>query len=317
MDATNAYIALGKRILRMPKGPSRTVPTYDLFGGMMEFDLAESFPALLCKRVPLKTAFGEMLWMISGSTNINDLHKPEFGRGEIWDDDQAKFAARYEASRESWRRPLEAGDLGHVYGEQWRRFSGIDSLASNYDTMMPRGVDQLKALVDTLRREPSSRRAVVTAFNPAIQTPELAALPPCHMMFQASASHGVMDLMIMQRSADYLLGLPFNIANYALMTHMLADLLGMPAGRLIHVYGSAHIYETHEEKCREMFANWNDKSNPAHGIKLELRIAPGNRNYLDDYKLADFSVVSVADGTSDGRAYRDLGLPEYKVPLHT
>lgn len=311
MDATNAYIALGKRILRMPKGPSRTVPTYDLFGGMMEFDLAESFPALLCKRVPLKTAFGEMLWMISGSTNINDLHKPEFGRGEIWDDDQAKFATR--------RPTIQNGELGHVYGRQWRAFTGVDVLTppGSVETVVTREIDQLNALVDTLRREPSSRRAVVTAFNPAIQTPELAALPPCHMMFQASASHGVMDLMIMQRSADYLLGLPFNIANYALMTHMLADLLGMPAGRLIHVYGSAHIYETHEEKCREMFANWNDKSNPAHGIKLELRIAPGNRNYLDDYKLADFSVVSVADGTSDGRAYRDLGLPEYKVPLHT
>jgi len=337
MEATEEYITIGRELLACEPVPSRTVDCRSAFGKMLIFDLSASFPAVLCKRVALKKAFGELLWMIAGETDAAVLHDPKYGDSKIWDADAAAFSKRLEARWESfppseslralWETPSRVGspiqqfttDLGYVYGTQWRSFTGVDTRAwlAGDTTKAVHMMDQLKELVDLLRREPSSRRAMVTSYNPALQLDgSLAALPPCHTQFQVSASRGNMHLKIDQRSADYLLGLPFNVVNYALMAHMLAELLAVPVGNMYHTLGDYHVYENHADTVRDMIEAWDAprrvRSQMGSDLTLKLQIAPGTREYLWDFKLEDFSVIE----TSTGTRYEDLGLPLFTGALN-
>lgn len=190
--------------------------TIAVFGQRIEYDLREGFPLITTKKVHFKSVVAELLWMLRGQTNIKQLH--EWGC-TIWDE---------------WAD--ENGELGPVYGSQWRNFGGF-------------GVDQINQLVNGIKNDPSGRRHVVSAWNP-VDIPEMA-LPPCHMFFQCYASNdGYLDLQIYQRSADMFLGVPFNIASYALLLEILANHTKRTARKLVWVGGDCHIYNNHLEQVR-------------------------------------------------------------------
>ena len=202
------------------------VGTRGLFGHQMRFDLQKGFPVVTTKKIHLKSVIHELLWFISGETNIRYLQENGV---KIWDE---------------WAD--ENGDLGPVYGCQWRNWRSWDS---------PNGkaIDQLSGVIDSLKTNPYSRRHVVTAWNPA-DVPEMA-LPPCHLLFQFHVTPqedgpGLLSCQLYQRSADIFLGVPFNIASYALLTHMVAQVCGLGVKDFVHTLGDAHIYSNHFEQVR-------------------------------------------------------------------
>ena len=208
--------------------PDRTgTGTRALFGLQMRFDLADGFPIVTTKRVSFETIKAELLWFISGSSDVNDLQR--LG-AHIWD---ANATADY------WKPKARfAGDVGRIYGVQWRGWRATDG----------REIDQLAEAIRLIREEPYSRRIVVTAWNPG----ELAemALPPCHAFFQFFVAHDTLSLQMYQRSCDLFLGVPFNISSYALLLHMVAQVTGLRPGEFVHTLGDAHIYHSHFPQVR-------------------------------------------------------------------
>ncbi len=193
--------------------------TRSVFGWQMRFALGESFPLLTTKRLHLKSIIYELLWFLRGDTNVGWLQE----RGvTIWDE---------------WADP--AGDLGPVYGYQWRHWKSADG----------REIDQIRQVLESLRTRPDSRRHVVTAWNPA--DVDRMALPPCHALFQFYVAEGRLSCQLYQRSADLFLGVPFNIASYALLTLMVAQVSGLAPGEFVHTMGDAHLYENHLDQARE------------------------------------------------------------------
>src|SRR5687767_287946 len=188
------------------------------FGAQMRFDLADGFPLLTTKKLHLRSIVHELLWFLAGETNVRSLH--EHGV-TIWDE---------------WAD--ETGDLGPVYGRQWRAWGAADG----------RQVDQIARLVEGLRRDPDSRRHVVSAWN--VGELERMRLAPCHALFQLWAGGGRLSLQLYQRSADVFLGVPFNIASYALLLLMLAQVTGLRPGEFVHTLGDAHLYLNHLEQAR-------------------------------------------------------------------
>ena len=191
--------------------------TLSVFGHQMRFDLSEGFPLVTTKKVHMKSVIHELLWFLKGETNIAYLRQNGV---RIWDE---------------WAD--ERGDLGPVYGHQWRSWP-----ARNGET-----IDQIAALVEMIRRTPDSRRLLVTAWNPA--DVDRMALPPCHCLFQFYVAEGRLSCQLYQRSADIFLGVPFNIASYALLTLMLAQVTGLKPGEFIHTLGDAHLYSNHLEQA--------------------------------------------------------------------
>jgi thymidylate synthase len=198
--------------------PDRTgVGTYSVFGRQLRFNLDEGFPLVTTKKVHLKSIIHELLWFLKGETNVRYLHEHKV---TIWDE---------------WAD--SSGELGPVYGKQWRRWEG------------PRGqVDQIKRAVETIKNNPSSRRIVVVSFNPA-DLPEVAP-PACHTLFQFYVAGDRLSLQLYQRSADLMLGVPFNIASYALLLMMVAQVTGLRAHEFVHTFGDVHIYSNHVEGAR-------------------------------------------------------------------
>ena len=197
--------------------PDRTgTGTRAIFGHQMRYDLADGFPILTTKKVHLKSIIHELLWFLKGETNIAYLK--EHGVS-IWDE---------------WAD--EDGNLGPVYGAQWRRWIGKDGIE----------IDQIVNLINTLRTSPYSRRMLVSAWNPS--EVDQMALPPCHALWQCAVLDGRLHLQLFQRSADVGLGLPFNVASYALLAMMLAQVTGLQPGEFIHTLGDAHIYSNHMDK---------------------------------------------------------------------
>ena len=190
--------------------------TIGVFGYQMRFDLAEGFPLLTTKKVHLKSIIYELLWFLSGDTNIKYLKDHGVS---IWDE---------------WAD--ENGDLGPVYGHQWRSWGAPDG----------RTIDQISMVIDQIRHHPDSRRILVSAWNPA--EVDRMALPPCHCLFQFYVADGRLSCQLYQRSADVFLGVPFNIASYALLTLMLAQVCGLQPGEFIHTTGDTHIYRNHFEQ---------------------------------------------------------------------
>ena len=192
--------------------------TLSVFGHQMRFDLDAGFPLVTTKKLHLKSIIHELLWFLAGDTNVKYLRD----RGvTIWDD---------------WAD--ERGDLGPVYGRQWRSWPARDGGA----------IDQIANVVEAIRRNPDSRRLIVTAWNPA--DVDRMALPPCHCLFQFYVANGKLSCQLYQRSADVFLGVPFNIASYALLTHMVAQVTGYEPGEFVHAFGDAHLYLNHIEQAK-------------------------------------------------------------------
>ena len=227
--------------------------TRSVFGYQMRFDLAQGFPALTTKKLHLKSIIHELLWFLAGDTNIRYLKENGV---RIWDE---------------WAD--ENGDLGRVYGAQWRSWRG-----ANGET-----VDQIANVVRQIRQTPDSRRLIESAWNPA-EVDDMA-LPPCHALFQFYVANGKLSCQLYQRSADIFLGVPFNIASYALLTMMMAQVCGLQAGEFVHTLGDAHLYQNHLEQARLQLTR-EPRALPKMHINPDVRDIFAFK--FDDFTLSDY-----------------------------
>lgn len=233
------------------KGDRTGVGTKSIFGYQMRFNLSEGFPLLTTKKLHLKSIIYELLWFIKGDTNIKYLNDHGVS---IWDE---------------WAD--ENGELGPVYGAQWRRWKTADG----------REIDQLSELMEQLKNNPNSRRLIISAWN--VGEIEKMALPPCHSLFQFYVAEGRLSCQLYQRSADTFLGVPFNIASYALLTMMIAKVLGLQPGDFVHTLGDTHIYLNHFEQVKEQLGR-TPRS-------LPKMIIEGDQKSIFDFKYEDFKLV--------------------------
>ena len=233
------------------KGDRTGTGTRSVFGYQMRFDLSEGFPVLTTKKLHLRSIIHELLWFLQGDTNIRYLKENGVS---IWDD---------------WAD--EEGNLGPVYGYQWRSWPAPDG----------RHIDQIATVVEQIKNNPNSRRMIVSAWNPALV--DDMALPPCHAMFQFYVADGTLSCQLYQRSADIFLGVPFNIASYALLTMMVAQVCGLQAGEFIHTLGDAHLYSNHFEQARLQLER-TPKTLPTMNINPEVKDLFG-------FKFEDFELV--------------------------
>ncbi len=225
--------------------------TRSVFGRQLRYDLADGFPALTTKRLHLHSIIVELLWFLRGDTNVDFLHRHGV---TIWDE---------------WAD--ENGDLGPVYGSQWRSWSTPDG----------RSVDQIKAVIEQIRREPTSRRLIVSAWN--VADVDSMALPPCHALFQFYVANGRLSCQLYQRSGDLFLGVPFNIASYALLLMMIAQVCDLAPGEFVHTFGDAHLYSNHVEQAREQLTR-QPRQLP------RMRLNPDVASVFD-FELEDFELV--------------------------
>jgi len=233
--------------------PDRTgTGTLSVFGYQMRFDLAEGFPLLTTKRLHLKSILYELLWMLRGETNVRYLQDNGV---HIWDE---------------WAD--ERGELGPVYGAQWRSWRSADGET----------VDQIARVAEQIRRTPTSRRLLVSAWNPV--EVEHMALPPCHTLFQFYVHDGRLSCQLYQRSADIFLGVPFNIASYALLTHMMAQATGLQPWEFVHTFGDAHLYLNHLEQARQQLGR-DPRPLP------QIRLNPAVDSILE-FQYPDFELLN-------------------------
>jgi len=237
--------------------------TKSVFGYQMRFDLAEGFPLVTTKKIHVKSVIHELLWFLKGETNIAYLRENGVRIWNEWAD--------------------EKGDLGPVYGHQWRNWNS-------------EGIDQIEEVIRTLKTNPDSRRMIVSAWNPSV-LPDTkvsfsenvannkAALPPCHAFFQFYVANGKLSCQLYQRSADVFLGVPFNIASYALLTLMVAQVCGLEAGEFIHTFGDVHIYSNHEEQVQEQLSRAT-KALPT--MKLNPKVTSIFDFTYEDFELLDY-----------------------------
>ena len=224
--------------------------TRGVFGYQMRFDLSEGFPMVTTKKLHKKSIVHELIWFLAGDTNIKYLQE---NKVRIWDE---------------WAD--ENGDLGPVYGKQWRRWEGPDGAV----------IDQVDKVIEAIKNNPYSRRHIVSAWNPA--DVDDMALPPCHCLFQFHVANGKLSCQLYQRSADIFLGVPFNIASYALLTHMMAQVCGLEVGDFVHTFGDAHIYSNHFERVREQLTR---TPKPLPRLKLNKDIIS-----IYDFKYEDVKI---------------------------
>lgn len=258
-----AYHDLLKHILE--NGTEKTdrtgTGTKSVFGYQMRFDLSEGFPMVTTKKVHLKSIIYELLWFLKGDTNINYLTENGVRIWNEWAD--------------------ENGDLGPVYGHQWRNWNS-------------EGIDQIKEVIHTLKTNPDSRRMLVSAWNPSVMPDTSkafaenvangkAALPPCHAFFQFYVADNKLSCQLYQRSADVFLGVPFNIASYALLTLMVAQVCGLEAGDFVHTFGDVHIYSNHREQVDLQLSR---DCRPLPTMKLNSAI-----KNIDDFTFEDFELI--------------------------
>ena len=225
--------------------------TLSIFGAQARFDLRERFPLLTTKKLHLKSIIYELLWFLRGETNVRYLNDHGV---TIWDE---------------WAG--ENGDLGRVYGAQWRDWRGANGIR----------VDQIEKVISEIKENPSSRRLIVSAWNPA-EIDEMA-LPPCHVLFQFYINDGELSCQLYQRSADLFLGVPFNIASYSLLTMMIAQVCGLRAGDFVHTFGDVHLYQNHLEQAREQLRR---ECRPLPRMQLNPAITR-----LEDFRFEDFTLL--------------------------
>lgn len=257
------YLDLVKEVLENgnQKGDRTGTGTKSIFGHQLRFDLSKGFPMITTKKLHLKSIIHELLWFINGDTNISYLNENGV---KIWNE---------------WAN--KDGDLGPVYGYQWRNWNGDE-------------IDQIKELISTLKSNPNSRRMLVSAWNPSV-LPDTsktfeenvangkAALPPCHAFFQFYVNNGKLSCQLYQRSADVFLGVPFNIASYALFTMMIAQVCGYQAGDFVHTFGDAHIYNNHIDQVKLQLSR-DTRPLPKMEINPEIKS-------IFDFKFEDFTLV--------------------------
>lgn len=298
-----AYLELAQSVLE--NGTDRTdrtgTGTRSIFGAQMRFDLQQGFPLLTTKRVPFNLIKSELLWFLRGDTNIKfllennnhiwnewaferfvesaDYEGPDmtdFGRravtdpifNEVYQKEMNKFVTRI-LEEEGFSN--KHGDLGNVYGSQWRNWK-----TSSGDT-----IDQIRQVVEEIKRNPDSRRLIVSAWNPE-DIPSMA-LPPCHTLFQFYVSNGKLSCQLYQRSGDIFLGVPFNIASYALLTHLIAHETGLEVGEFIHTLGDAHLYSNHFEQIQKQLTR-----SPRELPVLELK---NDKQSIFDFEMEDIEIV--------------------------
>ena len=225
--------------------------TVSVFGYQMRFDLSRGFPVATTKKLHLRSIIHELLWFLQGDTNIGYLHENGVS---IWDE---------------WAD--ENGDLGPVYGHQWR----------SWPTANGGSIDQISQLIEQIRNNPDSSRLMVSAWNPA--DVDAMALPPCHCLFQFYVAEGRLSCQLYQRSADIFLGVPFNIASYALLTQMIAQVTGLEPGDFVHTFGDAHLYSNHLEQVETQLAR---EPLPLPTMKLNPDVKS-----LFDFRYEDFELV--------------------------
>ena len=276
-----SYLAALENILDNGEDrPDRTgVGTKSLFGLQLRFDLTKGFPALTTKKLAWRAVASELLWFIEGSNDELRLREILHGSREsekqtIWTDNAA---APYWTSK---RLQRHAGDLGRIYGVQWRRWR---KPLIRINKVVLQNYDQLQELVEGIKKDPHSRRHIITAWNPGEL--ELMALPPCHMMSQFYVSNGRLSCQMYQRSADMFLGVPFNIASYALFTHMIAQVCDLGVGDLIITFGDAHIYNNHIDQVREQLSR---KPLPLCNLILNPEVKDITKFTMDDFELENY-----------------------------
>ena len=247
------YLDLLERVLEtgVDRGDRTGIGTRAVFGHQMRFNLADGFPLLTTKKLHIRSIIHELLWFVSGDTNIRYLQENGVS---IWDE---------------WAD--ENGDLGPVYGKQWRHWQTYDG----------REIDQLAELVGMIKTNPDSRRLMLTAWNPADVSK--MALPPCHCLFQFHVANGCLSCQLYQRSADIFLGVPFNIASYALLTHMIARICGLQVDKFVHVIGDAHLYNNHFDQAREQISR-----KPGGLPQLLIHRTPES---IDGFRFEDFEII--------------------------
>ena len=248
------YLDLMQKVLDegQEKSDRTGTGTLSIFGHQMRFDLSKGFPLVTTKKVHLKSIIHELIWFLQGSTNISYLKENGVS---IWDE---------------WAD--ENGDLGPVYGAQWRSWPD-----GNNGT-----IDQIENLINGINNNPDSRRHIVSAWNPALV--DEMALPPCHSLFQFYVANGELSCQLYQRSADIFLGVPFNIASYALLTHMIAQVCNLKAGKFVHTLGDAHLYVNHLEQAKLQL------SREVMGLP-ELKLS-SNVDNIFDFKYEDIKIVN-------------------------
>ena len=263
--------------------------TISIFGHQMRFNLQDGFPLMTTKKVNLDSIIHELLWFIRGDTNIRYLVQNGVN---IWNDwpfqswlNETGQADKYVMHSKEWKEMMKTfvetiirdegfasqyGDLGPVYGKQWRDFEGVD---------------QLEQVIEDIKKSPDSRRLIVSAWNPKdIPVMIKSGLPPCHTLFQFYVSNGRLSCQLYQRSADVFLGVPYNIASYALLTLMIAKVSGLEPGEFVHSFGDTHIYLNHLEQVNEQL------SRDPHSLpKLKIK---NNRNSLFEFQINDFELTN-------------------------
>lgn len=300
-----AYLNLCENILNhgFKKNDRTGTGTYSVFGYQMRFDLNQGFPLLTTKKVPFRLIASELLWFIKGDTNIRYLLE---NNNNIWNEwafkkwvesddyngpDMTDFGRRSlqdEAFNECYREQMDIfktniltdqdfakkfGDLGSVYGKQWRHWK-----TTTNDT-----IDQLKQVIESIKHNPDSRRHIVSAWNPE-DIPSMA-LPPCHTLFQFYVADGKLSCQLYQRSGDLFLGVPFNIASYALLTHLIAYETGLEVGEFVHTFGDVHLYTNHVNQVQEQLQR-DIKESP------QLIIKADDNKSIFDFELSDFEVIN-------------------------
>lgn len=249
------------------RGDRTGVGTTSVFGLNARYNMADGFPAVTTKKLAWKVMSSELLWFISGSTNINDL-KAVYEHNRIWD-------ANYEDYIKRLGLEVSDGDMGRVYGSQWRAWRTTDG----------REIDQLQEAIELIKNNPESRRIIVNAWNPGEAAVDQVALPPCHSFFQFYVADNKLSLQMYQRSADMFLGVPFNIASYSLLLHMVAKVTGTVAHEFIHTIGDAHIYLDAVDQVKEQISR--------EPLPLpELHIEDRGQETIDDFVMEDFKLVN-------------------------
>jgi thymidylate synthase len=248
--------------------------TLGIFGYQMRFDLQEGFPLLTTKKLHTRSIFHELLWFLHGETHVKYLQDRQV---TIWDE--------WATKEQCGRFGRQEGDLGPVYGHQWRNFGATLKPDGTYEKD---GVDQITRLVDGLKKNPWSRRHIVTGWNPL--EADKVALPPCHTLFQFYVAPGVdgkkpkLSCQLYQRSADIFLGVPFNIASYSLMTHMIAQVCDYDVGEFVHTFGDAHLYSNHVEQAKEQLSR---EPRPLPQLKLNPAVKD-----IFEFKFEDIEVLN-------------------------
>lgn len=303
VNGEQAYLNLSKFILENgnKKGDRTKTGTYSIFGQQMRFDLSKGFPLLTTKKVPFRLIASELLWFIKGDTNIRYLLE---NNNNIWNEwafekwvnsdkysgpDMQDFGKRsqqdksfneiYQKQMKLFKEKIlqngdfaaEFGDLGSIYGKQWRQWK----------TSQNETIDQLKDVIKSIQNNPDSRRHIVSAWNPE-DIPNMA-LPPCHTLFQFYVADGKLSCQLYQRSADVFLGVPFNIASYALLTYLIAHECNLEVGEFVHTLGDAHIYSNHVEQIKTQL---NREIRPLPKLRINK-----DKGSIFDFELTDFEIV--------------------------